>query len=163
MRPGLDFEEWYRSTHPRLLAALLAFTGSGELARDSVDEGCMRAVAHWERVGGMANPDAWVYRTAINHAKRRLRRASLERRLLPRSVPTVEVLAGPAGEIWDVVGTLPIRQRAAIVLRYVVDLSEAEVAEVMGVSRGTVASTLSDARRRLGAILSDDMERLTHD
>lgn len=81
----------------------------------------------------------------------------------PVSVPTVEVLAGPAGEIWDVVGTLPIRQRAAIVLRYVVDLSEAEVAEVMGVSRGTVASTLSDARRRLGAILSDDMERLTHD
>lgn len=159
----MDFEEWYRSAHPRLLAALLAFTGSGELARDCVDEGCMRAVAHWERVGGMANPDAWVYRTAINHAKRRLRRAGLERRLLAWSGPPEKVLAGPAGEIWEVVGMLPLRQRAAIVLRYVVDLPESQVAEIMGVSRGTVASTLSDARRRLGAVLSDDMEGSTHD
>lgn len=154
-----DFDDWYRAAHPRLSAALLALTGSAEVATDSVDEACMRALARWDRVGDMPSPDAWAYRTAVNHAKRRLRRASLERRLLTRFRPPTE-LAGPAGEIWELVGRLPLRQRTAVVLRYVADLPEAQVAEVMGISRGTVASTLSDARRRLGAQLSDDMEKL---
>lgn len=161
--PGADFDDWYRVAHPRLLAALLAFTGSVDLARDSVDEACMRAVVRWSRVGEMASPDAWVYRTAINHAKRGMRRAGLERRLLAGSKPGEEALPAPAEEIWDAVRRLPVRQRAAIILRYVVDLPEAEVAEIMKISRGTVASTLSEARRRLGQVLHDDMERLRND
>ncbi|HET6873643.1 MAG TPA: sigma factor-like helix-turn-helix DNA-binding protein [Acidimicrobiales bacterium] len=160
--PGDGFDDWYRGAHGRLAAALLAFTGSTELAADAVDEACMRALAHWSRVGVMAGPDAWVYRTAINHAKRRLRRAALERRLLSR-LGEAQVLPGPAGELWQVVGDLPLRQRTAVVLRYVADLPEAEVAEIMGVGRGTVASTLSEARHRLRERLGEDVEKLAND
>ncbi len=69
----------------------------------------------------------------------------------------------PSGEVWDLVRALPDRQRTALVLRYVADLAERDIASVMGVTRGTVASTLSDARRRRGAVvnrLDDAVEEL---
>jgi RNA polymerase sigma-70 factor (ECF subfamily) len=156
--PPREFDEWYRAAHPRLVAALVGFTGNMERARESVDEACMRALARWARVGVMESPSAWAYRTALNHAKRSLRRAGTERRLLARWRPVEPTLPGPAGEIWDAVGRLPARQRMAVVLRYVADLPEAEVAQIMRVSRGTVASTLFAARRRLGAGLVEEKE-----
>jgi len=55
----------------------------------------------------------------------------------------------PQPEIWVAVRQLPDRARTAVALRYVADLTEREIAEVMGISRGTVASTLFDARARL--------------
>jgi RNA polymerase sigma-70 factor, ECF subfamily len=149
------FEGWYRSAHPRLVASLMVFTGSLEVATDAVDEACMRTLARWPRVGAMEHLDAWTYRVAVNYAKRRLRRLALERRLLARTrVP--DELPPPAGEAWEAVRRLPVRQRTAIVLRYVADLPEGEMARVMNVSRGTVASTLADARRSLGRVLADE-------
>jgi len=57
--------------------------------------------------------------------------------------------------VWRAVRALPDRQRTAIVLRYVADLPEVDIAEAMHVSRGTVASNLSDARRSLARYLGD--------
>ena len=59
-------------------------------------------------------------------------------------------------EVWDAVATLSDRQREAIVLRFVADLPEAEIARAMKVSRGTVASTLADARKSLAKYLADE-------
>ena len=159
VEPG--FVEWYQKAHPRLIAAVLVFSGSMEVAADSVDEACARALAHWSRVNEMERPDAWAYRVAINHAKRQLRRASLEQRFLLRRPPEVH-LPPPALEAWDVVRRLAPRQRAAVVLRYLADLPEAEVAEILGVRRGTVASNLSDARRALARMLTDESEEPVH-
>ena len=59
------------------------------------------------------------------------------------------------GEVWDLVRSLPTRQRTAVVLRYVGDLREDDIASVMGVTRGTVAATLANARRALATVLDD--------
>ena len=65
----------------------------------------------------------------------------------------------PTGEVWELVRALPERQRVAVVLRYVADLTEPDIAIAMGIARGTVASTLAAARERLAEILiSDDVE-----
>ena len=64
----------------------------------------------------------------------------------------------PAGEAWALVAALPERQRTAVVLRHVADLTEPEIARVMGITRGTVSSTLSDAHRALRAQLADEAE-----
>lgn len=61
----------------------------------------------------------------------------------------------PNHELWTAIAELPDRARQALGLRYVADFTEAQVAEVMGVARGTVASTLSDARRRLATKLAE--------
>lgn len=155
------FESWYVRAHPRLIAALVGFCGSVEIAADAADEACMRAMVGWDRVSVMDRPDGWAYRVAINHAKRRMRRARMERLVLAKHA-RADSLPAPAAEIWDAVGRLPLRQRTAVVLRYVVDMPEAEIAGVMGVSRGTVASTLADARRHLGRNLLDETEETSH-
>lgn len=152
-----DFDAWYVEQRPRVYLSMLAIGGSADLAADATDEAFTRAVAHWKRVRAMDSPGGWTQRVAMNVLKRRLRRRSVENRLLRRSVPQ-DHEAAPAGEVWDVVRALPERQRIAVVLRYVADLTEPEIAAVMGVARGTVASTLASARERLGQQLRSELE-----
>jgi RNA polymerase sigma-70 factor (ECF subfamily) len=150
-----EFESWYLAAHPRLLSSLLVVAGSRDIASDVTDEAFARALARWDRVGTMESPAAWTYAVALNVLRRRFRRASLERALLRRTAQST-VQPAPEGEIWDLVRSLPIRQRTAIVLRYIADFTENQIAAVMGVTRGTVASCLSDARRSLGESLRDE-------
>ena len=97
-----DFEDWYLNEHPRLVASLLLVTGDVELARDAVDEACVRALIRWPRVARMASPGGYVYRIALHEAWRRARRAALERRLLARR--RVEaIVPAPVGEAWWIV------------------------------------------------------------
>jgi DNA-directed RNA polymerase specialized sigma24 family protein len=150
---GQDFGEWYSANHGRLVAGLLVISGRLELSRDAVDEACVRAYTRWERVSVMESPTGWVYRVALNVLRRQTRRAALEQRLLRRHrVPFL--VDGPAGEAWELVAGLPPRQRTAIVLRYVSDLTQAEIANAMGVSRSTVSSTLANALARLGEVMA---------
>ncbi|HEY9557096.1 MAG TPA: sigma-70 family RNA polymerase sigma factor [Acidimicrobiales bacterium] len=154
---GLDFESWYRREHPRLLASIVLVSGQPDLAREAVDEALVRALERWDRVSAMASPGGWTYRVALNCLRRRTRRAAMERRLLRRGVRE-RSLAPPAGEAWEVVRSLPPRQRAVVVLRYVADLSQSEIAEVLGVTRSTVSSTLTAAHRALAPMLDDQQE-----
>ena len=145
------FETWYVCEHPKVLAALTWVAGDPHVAADATDEAFARAYAEWRRVGRMASPGGWVYRVALNVVRRRMRRASLEQR---RVVPPAAVAHVVDREIWAVVRQLPERQRVAVVLRYLLDLPEKEVATVMGISRGTVASALAAARQRLAGWLT---------
>lgn len=153
------FEGWYRREHPRLVASLLLVAGDLHLAQDAADEAFARALARWDRVGRMESPNGWTYRVALNVLRRRGRRAARERELLARQDPAGDVPA-PAGEAWDAVRKLPPRQRTAVVLRYVADLTEEQVGAAMGVSRSTVSSSLADARRTLGKLLCDEAGEL---
>jgi RNA polymerase sigma-70 factor (ECF subfamily) len=148
------FEEWYRSLHPRLVTAIAAATGDPDVAADAADEACSRALERWAGVQAMTSPEAWAYTVGLNVARRRFRRRRRERELLwhEHGPGTIE---GPAGELWAVVAGLPQRQREAVVLRHVGQLTEAEIAEVMGVKRGTVSSTLRAAYRTLRAGAAD--------
>jgi DNA-directed RNA polymerase specialized sigma24 family protein len=150
------FETWYRGAHPRLLASLVLVTGSVDEASECVDEALARALGHWRRVSSMASPDGWTYRVALNVARRRARRRTMEATLLRRRAAEPPALDGPAGEAWAVVAELPLRQRQVVVLRYVADLTEGDIAAALGISRSTVSSTLADARRALGRLLADD-------
>jgi RNA polymerase sigma factor (sigma-70 family) len=164
---GTDFSRWYEHEQRRLLGALVLITGDLDIAEEAVGEACARALARWRRVQAMRSPSGWTYRVAVNVARRRMRRRALETRLLrthppPRSIPAAE--ANP--EVWAALRVLPARQRQAMALRYVADLSEREVAAVMGVAPGTVAATLHAARTRLRTLLEsggpDTPERGLH-
>lgn len=152
---GQSFEEWYEARHARLLATILLATGSLDVAEDAVDEAFTRALLRWDRVSGMASPEAWTYRVAVNVARRRWRRESFERHLL-RSVPAPPDVPPPGNEAWEAVRHLPRRQRTAVVLRHVADLTESDVAKVMGVTRSTVSATLAHAHRSLAVLLSSE-------
>jgi RNA polymerase sigma factor (sigma-70 family) len=138
-----------------VVAVVSALVNDREVAAEVTDEAFARALARWDRVRAMEQPSAWVYRVAVNLAKRRAVRLRTEERLLMRR-PTPFVEPGhQAAEVWEAVGALPPRQRMAVVLRYVNDLSEADVAAVMGIAPGTAAATLNAARQRLGRMWGD--------
>lgn len=149
--PG--FEEWYRAEHPKVLAAILVRADDRGLAEEVVAEAFARALERWERVRGMRSPGGWTYRVARNLLTRRLRRRRLERRAADAQPAEPEVLPERDPALWQAVRALPVRQREAVVFRYVADLPEHEVAERMGVAVGTVAATLHAARARLAATL----------
>jgi RNA polymerase sigma-70 factor (ECF subfamily) len=152
------FEVWYEREHPRLVGALMWLGGDPLDVRDAVDEACARALERWERVGAMESPSGWTYRVALNVWKRRERRRSLEHRVLRRHRPLEAEVAGPAGEAWDVLRHLPPRERTAVALRYVGDLTEQQIADAMGVRRSTVSVLLGRAHRRLAELLVDTDE-----
>lgn len=157
----LDFEGWYLREHPRVVSALAAITGRPSVAAEAADEAFVRACERWDHVRAMESPGGWVYQTALNDARRRLRRAGHERRLLGRLAH--DPAQGPwdpapehwSPELWEALRSLPLREREAIALRYVADLSVAEVAEVMGISSGTAAWTLHSAHHRLARAMGE--------
>lgn len=151
--PAAEFESWYLREHPKVVAALTWVAGDAHVAADAADEAFARAYANWRKVAKMGSPGGWVYRVALNVVRRRMRRSALEQRKLE---PPAEVTHAVDQEIWAVVQQLPERQRVAVVLRYLLDLPEQEVATAMGISRGTVASTLAAARKRLAEWLTSE-------
>lgn len=151
--PVDGFEAWYLREHPKVVAALTWVAGNPDVATEATDEAFARAYADWRKVKKMASPGGWVYRVALNVLRRRMRRAALERRSVRPPAAVAQVVDR---EIWTVVQQLPERQRVAVVLRYLLDLPEKEVAIAMGISRGTVASALAAARQRLAAWLTTE-------
>lgn len=148
------FEDWYRAEHRRLVNVLIVAAGDIDLGREVADEAFARCLERWDSSRRPADPSAWTYQVAVNLLRRRWKRRRREQDLLravdaPRSVDLPE----PAIELWRAVATLPDRMRLAIVLRYLGGLSEREVGEVMGIAPGTVAATLSKARRQLASAL----------
>lgn len=149
------FEDWYRQHHPRLVASLTALSGDPDAAADAADEAFVRACERWRRVSAMDSPAGWLHQVGANALRRAKRRRTLEGRLARPSVRVVHAPL-PHPELWAAVRALPERQRRAVVLRYLGDLPEAEIAAAMGIARGTVSSTLADAHRNLGAALGSD-------
>lgn len=154
----LEFESWYVQLHPRLVTALAAATGEPDVSREAADEAVARAYERWPRVSKMDSPAGWTYRVAFNVARRRLRRRAFERRAFSRTQEGREIHDG--GELWHLVEDLAPQQRRAVVLRHVGQLTEPEIASVMGVARGTVSSTLRAAYRhlRVGITADDPVE-----
>ena len=155
------FEAWYVHMHPRVISLVLVASNDADVAADSADEAFARALDRWGRVESMRSPEAWVCRVALNVMRRRMRRRMLEQRLVGSQPPRAgagEPIVHP--ELWAAIRRLPDRQRLAVLLRYVADLSEADVADAMGIARGTVSSSLAAARASLASVLADweDME-----
>lgn len=155
-----EFEEFFASTWPRLFRVTYAITGDVGHAEDAVQSAFAKAYASWPRIRSADHPEAYVRRMAVNEVLG-VRRRSWWRS--ERSGPPPETGAARTAEddvldraeLWQSLMTLAPRQRAVLVLRYYEDLSEAQIAEVLGCSRGTVKSQASDGlsalRRRHSA------------
>ena len=154
-----DFAEFVAARWASLyrLAYLLAASPTG--AEDLLQTTLEKAYVNWSRIARMEHVEAYVRRMLANTSVSGRRRAWIGER------PTDE-LPEPGGDsaeepvldrhlVWPLVCALPARQRAVIVLRYYEDLTEAQIADVLGCARGTVKSQSSAAigalRRALAA------------
>jgi RNA polymerase sigma factor (sigma-70 family) len=150
------FDAWYGREAPRVLASVTLAVGDRWLAEDATAEAFARALERWPWVREARSPAAWVFTVALNQVRTAARRRQVERRFLRRQRgDVVHPAPEPDVELWRAVAALPPRMRTVVALRYVGDLQQAEIAEVLGVVPGTVASPLHDARAQLAARLAN--------
>lgn len=143
---GRTFEALYRE-HRHGLVRLAAMTlGSTAHADDVVQEAFAALHRQLDRV---ESPSAWLRVVVVRACLNERRRRSTAGRYAPRLMPGPSGDPAPTEPLVDAVSRLPLRQRTAVVLRFYADLSEAETARVMGVSVGTVKSTVHRALERL--------------
>ncbi|MGZ4178327.1 MAG: SigE family RNA polymerase sigma factor [Solirubrobacteraceae bacterium] len=172
-RATADFDQFVTASSDALLRTAFLVAWDPVEAEDLVQE-CLLAVARrWPRVRRMDHPYAYARRVLINlaldGAPRRTRR---RQELVGDDAATLTAVpdhssarrlhaVGVRAELVQALGTLPPRQRAVLVLRYFEDLSEAQVAELLGCSLGTVKSTASRGLNRLHAALSPEISLST--
>lgn len=152
-RRGAGFDAFVTAHGSRLLRTAYLLTGDHGAAEDLLQDTLVRAWGRWSRVSGADHPLAYVRRMLVNGSVSRWRTTRLRQggeRLV--ATPPELATADPAerdDEVWLLVGTLPPRQRAVVVLTYYEDLSDAEVAETLGCATGTVKSQRAKALRSL--------------
>jgi RNA polymerase sigma-70 factor (sigma-E family) len=155
------YAEFYASVWSSLFRTTYAISGDAGQAEDAVQSALAKAYASWHRVRSARQPEAYVRKMAVNELLG-VRRRSWWRLERPGRVPDLRIPDAAAHEVverdelWQALLSLAPGQRAVLVLRYYEDLSEQEIAEVLGCSRGTVKSSAHDALKTLRTALGSD-------
>jgi RNA polymerase sigma-70 factor, ECF subfamily len=140
------FAELYKAEHDRVFRVTYALCRDYATAEDATQEAFARALERWDRLRDQSWAAGWVTSTALNVARRTLRR----RRWLPGLKPVeVDPTTDGALDLWQAVRRLPRRQQEAVTLHYALDLPVVEVARAMGCREGTVKAHLAHAREAL--------------
>jgi RNA polymerase sigma-70 factor (ECF subfamily) len=151
------FEEFFLAEHERLFQALYLLTGDRYEADDLAQESLLRAYERWDRVRGMDSPAGYVYRTALNLHRSRLRTLVVRARRVFAAVPA-EDLSGSVAASHDVrraLARLPRGQREALILVEWLDLSSEEAGRVLGIDASSVRGRLHRGRASLRDQLGD--------
>jgi RNA polymerase sigma-70 factor (sigma-E family) len=150
-----DYCAYYQARGPVMRRTAYLLAGSWDEAQDLVQATFVKLYVHWNRIR-VETVDAYARRVLVNEFLGARRRS--------RETPVSAITDRPAPEpstvdrlvLDEALGALPPRQRAAVVLRYWEDLSVAETAELLGVSTGTVKSSVSRALIALRPLVDPD-------
>lgn len=141
MDPPAGLESFCESNKDRLLGVLTLHCGDLHTAEELAQETLVKVCVRWRAVQSMVNPEAWMFRIAINLSNSYFRRTTAERRAKARlkSDPSHhDPDIADAVVVRQAVAALPKRQRSVVVLRFYADLSVGEVAEALDMPEGTV-------------------------
>ncbi|MGH3187938.1 MAG: SigE family RNA polymerase sigma factor [Streptosporangiaceae bacterium] len=161
----MSFEEFVQDSSPRLFRTALLLTGHDRpAAEDLLQVALERAYRHWARICRSEEPERYVRRILANASHDRWRRAARSRERSMHAGDAEAVTDDHAAIVADrdllmrALAGLPKRQRTVLVLRYYSDLSELEIADVLGCSAGTVKSQASRGLARLRAVVEGGAE-----
>src|SRR5499425_3312810 len=155
---SVSFEEFVQDCSPRLFRTALLLAGQDRAAaEDLLQLSLERAYRHLARVCRSGEPERYVQRILANASNDRWRQVARrrERMLSPSDAdplaPDQSDAVAERDFLLRALAALPPRQRSVLVLRYFDDLPEAEIAEMLGCSLGTVKSHAARALSRLRA------------
>jgi RNA polymerase sigma-70 factor (ECF subfamily) len=159
------FETFFQAHERAIFGYLWRMTGDEQASYDLAQETFVRAWQRFERVRRYEQPRAWLFRVATNLARNHRRHRSV------RDAATVRLVSSglAAGDMTSCVAEseavraaldeLPVKQRAALVLRVVYGLSLGELAQALGASEAAAKMTLSRARGRFRAHYTQEERR----
>jgi RNA polymerase sigma-70 factor (sigma-E family) len=145
-----EFTEYLAVRQPTLLRTAYLLTGDRHQAEDILQTSLAKLYLAWDKVHDRGAVDAYVRRIMVNENNSLWRRAWKKREWatdeVPEGAPHHDAYDdGTNDQLWAVVQTLPPKARSVVVLRYYEQMSEAEVADALGISVGTVKSQCSRA------------------
>jgi RNA polymerase sigma-70 factor (sigma-E family) len=157
-----SFEDFFDAHHERLLRVMYLATGDRHEAEDLAQEAMVRVYERWDRVRQLEDPIGYLYRTALNLRRSRLRRLAIAaRRLLPGTAkPETDPVqsADERDALRRALAALSHGQREALVLVEWLGMTDAEAGTVLGISPGAVRVRLTRARAALRPILRGDFD-----
>ena len=149
----VTFEEFLDAELDGLGRYVRVLTGDRQQAHDTLAEALIKVQVHWRRIAQMERPLAYVRRIVTNQflEERRSWAARMLRSMNPESLPELIPVGAGSGtgriddrsQLHALLATLPRQQRAAIVLRHYLDLTDAEIADALGCSAGAVRTYIS--------------------
>jgi RNA polymerase sigma-70 factor (sigma-E family) len=152
----LTFDEFVRAEMSGLARFAGALTGDRHLAEDVLSDALVKVARRWRRISSLDDPAAYVRRVLVTtylddrrKDQRRRTAPSADIELLDRPAPDVADSVVDRAEVSRLLSALPPQQKAAVVLRYLMDASDEQIAGALGCSAGTVRSHLSRARATL--------------
>jgi RNA polymerase sigma factor (sigma-70 family) len=154
--PG--FEAFFEAEYPRLARAMYLVTGNAQEAEELAQESFLAVWERWDRVHDMDDPTGYLFRTAMNRFRSRLRRAT---RAARRVVGGAEGRDGFADAderdaVARALAALTPRQRAAVVLTELLGYGADEAGRILGVQPPTVRSLASQGRAAMRTLLETD-------
>jgi len=150
-----EFRAFVAGRSPALLRTAYFMTGDADQAQDLLQSALLACARRWSRIRDRDQPEAYVRRALYRHQINRWRARARRPETLVATLPDQPAGRDHAADVVlrrgliEALRQLPPRQRAVVVLRYYEDRSEAEVAEVLGISLGTVRSQASKALAKL--------------
>ena len=152
-----EFRVFYERMDSRALRTAQRLVGNRAVAEDLAAEALARAFARWKQVRSHPNPDAWLLRVvgnlAIDHMRRDRSGSHPPREGAASDRPDDDAVLRV--DLAQAVHRLSKRQQEVVVMRYLVDLSEEDVASSLGMSTGSVKTHLSRASGRLREHMAD--------
>jgi len=154
--PG--FEAFFEAEYPRLARAMYLVTGNAQEAEEIAQDSFLAVWERWDRVRPMDDPTGYVYRTAMNRFRGRLRRAA---RAARRMVGVAQARDGFADvderdAVALALAALPPRQRAAVVLTELLGYGADDAGRILGIQPATVRSLASQGRAAMRTELESD-------
>lgn len=155
MSEAMSFEDFVGARADALMRYAFVLTGDPHDAADLLQESLTRVRAAWHRITNKREPEGYVRMTMARLHISTWRNRRRERLMAtpPDRAYSDEALGRADGDdgLWAALATLPRKQRAVLVLRYYESLSDAEIADILGITRGTVRSQASRALDKLRA------------
>jgi RNA polymerase sigma-70 factor (sigma-E family) len=161
----VTFDEFVRAEMSTLARFTGALTGDRYLAEDVLSDALVKVARRWRRISSLDDPVAYVRRVVVTtylddrrKAQRRRTAPTDDIAVLDRSADAVRDTADIVAdrtEVARLLAALPPQQKAAVVLRYLMDETDEQIADALGCSTGTVRSHLSRARATLRLVAAD--------
>jgi len=157
----LTLADLYRDHRMRLVRLAVLLVDEPATAEDVVQEAFTGLHRHWSGLRDEAAAVGYLRTAVVNGSRSVLRRRRTAREYVAphqvnaRSAESLAMLSAEHQAVVDALGTLPPRQREVLVLRYYGGLSEAEIAEAAGITRGTVKSTASRALDTVARVMAE--------
>ena len=147
----LDFEGFFHSEYPRLVKSLYLTTADLLEAEELAQEAMARVFERWDRVRAMDAPGGYLYRTALNLNRKRLRRLAVRARRVLRPVEPPDEIAAweEKSDLLGALAGLPDGQKDALVLVDWLELSSEEAGRILGIRPASVRSRAHRAREKL--------------